>query len=79
MKRLRKPTLKILALSVAVIAVAICLAFLYHSARSDSDLPGSVIGNNPNNIPKKDLPVCDFDGTKFVEKPCYSPPGTLYD
>jgi len=42
------------------------------------DLPGHVEGPNPDNIPENQLPVCNFDGSKFLEEPCYSPPGKVY-
>lgn len=43
------------------------------------DMPGTVIGNNFRGIPESKLPECDFDGSRFLQEPCYSPPGMLYD
>jgi hypothetical protein len=41
--------------------------------------PGNVNGKKPWYTLKSSLPECNFDGSKFIETPCYSPPGRFYD
>ena len=43
------------------------------------DVWGSIYGANLENIPIDKLPECEFTGEKYVETPCYAPPGVLYD
>ena len=82
MKNKNRPYLAIVVMLV-IIAVAVAgfmqIASHQNPKSNDRDLSGSVIGNNPDNIPKQDLPICNFDGSKFLKEPCYSPPGAMYE
>ena len=63
---------------IFVLIVLFLATFLVLNNRNSGDLSGKVIGPNPSNIPENKLPVCNFDGTRFVEEPCYSPPDAGY-
>jgi hypothetical protein len=43
------------------------------------DMPGRVIGNNPNNIKESELPICYAPAGGIVNEPCYSPPDAIYE
>lgn len=49
-----------------------------HANDPQSDRQGEIIGDNPKNIPKNQLPICSFTGAGFENQPCLSPPGSLY-
>lgn len=73
----------LIMLGMATLIVVSVLLFLYvrnnSNDRSNLDnLPGKVIGPNPQNIPENQLPICNFTGAGFVKQPCYSPPGSVY-
>jgi hypothetical protein len=74
----------LLAVLSAILIVASTLSFLYivhgnHKSNGIDNLPGTVIGPNPDNIPEDQLPACGFTGAGFVEQPCYSPPDAQYN
>lgn len=73
----------LLGLLIIVLVLASVLTFLLTRSNAtdnsnSNNLPGKVIGPNPQNIPEDQLPVCNFTGANFVEQPCYSPPGSIY-
>ena len=70
----RKKFLIILVITLALLGIS---TFILQN-REAADLSGEVIGPNPNNIPKSQLPECNFNGVKFINLPCYSPPGSTY-
>ena len=65
-------------LLIGSVVVMLALAFVLWTHYINRDLPGKVIGPNPNNIPEGKLPICNFTGSGFVEEPCYSPPDSVY-
>lgn len=70
--------LKVLGIIVGA-GLIIFILFLSDTTTKIDDLPGGVIGANPQNIPESKLPVCGFTGAEFVEQPCYSPPNSYYE
>ena len=69
---------KIVAISLILIVILLGVSLLVFYQRQARDLPGDVIGPNPNHIPENKLPECNFNGADFVEQPCYSPPNSFY-
>jgi hypothetical protein len=69
---------KLFALILAMFAIGLSIFLIYNKHQKSLDLPGDVIGSNPNHIPKDQLPICDFTGARFIKEPCYSPPGSVY-
>lgn len=68
-------TKKILAL--AVLATLILAGIYLYNHRVDN-LPGTIVGANPKNIPESGLPECELNGPDFKQLPCYKPPGAYY-
>jgi hypothetical protein len=67
---------KSVIIGIIVLLFAIIVGFVFF--RPSQEHAGKIIGPNPNNIPKNKLPICDFDGSRFITQPCYSPPGSAY-
>lgn len=66
---------KILGAVIIILLLAILGLFSYE----DIHYPGQVQGTASWYQLKSSLPVCSFNGSKFLETPCYVPPHTAYD
>lgn len=85
---LMKKTLRIAIPFVLLIIITVSvMIFVLTKDSSDEksspnvDLPGEVIGPNPNNIPENQLPHCQpgaAGGISSTPQPCYSPPDAVY-
>jgi hypothetical protein len=69
---------KQILLFASIFIVLVAIAFAFFSTTKVNDMPGTVIGDNPKNIPESKLPACNAPAGGIINEPCYSPPGMMY-
>lgn len=61
---MKKHKIILLITALILVAFATVLLALHYNSKKEPEY--------------KTLPNCEFDGTRFVNKPCYKPPGATY-